>query len=368
MKNTLLSILSFLSVVTIATAQSTTPGDVGQGVLKCTIDSFKTNSLNISTGIGLKIGSDSVLMACGYGGNSYYTTPNNNVDTLWTVGRFAANYNPRPTGPFTYTAPYLVPGGHPYIICALGNPVGGFYDAFESGGNCLKPTGGTVMASNWVSVYADAGGQTGAIKNAVGDGYRFDRCFYICNEDTLMFNMDLLADDIVDTVKVDNVILYVASVPTAQSNFTCAKKVSINKSVALGAGRHTLMVWTRDNAGGHIALNIYGHIESAGGKNNIVRSKYDSRCTFNPVAINESHKSALDFSISPNPSKGSLSISLAGNNVQYTMQVFDMSSKLVTEKELKSGNHQLNLNVAAGVYFIRLSSQNQVAVQKLIIE
>lgn len=353
-----------------ASAQKSSSEDGNTG--KCAIDSFKTNKLNISTGIGVNSISDSVILACGYGYNTFYTAPNDNRDTFWTLSSLSSIYTPRYLGSagFAYTGSYLSKGDHPFVMCIKGNPLDGYYNAFLSGGNCLTPISSTKMASNWISVYADAGGQSSNLENNFNDGYCYERCFYLCTDDTVSISMQILADDIVDTVLIDNIKLYTTLKPTSNDNYTCSKTVNINSTKMLSAGRHTIKVWARDNAGGHLALNVYGHITSSGTKKNIVRSKFDSRCDFtSPIlSMKNTASNNSNFTLTPNPSNGKFMLHTLQPLHNAHFEVFDFSAKKILEQEVSKTATEISLNVAKGVYFIRLYNDNGVAVQKIIID
>lgn len=344
----------------------------------CSIDSMKTNMLYISTGIGAYGFSDSVLLAGGYGGNTAYPTPNNHVDTFWSVSTLSSNYNPRSTagGYFSYTGTYLTTGGNPYVIADTSNPVNGYWAAFGPGGSCIAvpATGGWV--TNWISVYMDAGGQNGNINNATNDGYAFDRCFYVCTADSLTFNMQLLADDIVDSVLVDTSHLYITPNSSSSSNFYCANIITIDKKLHITSGRHIIRVWMRDNAGGHLGLNVYGTITSSGsnGTNGktLFRSKYDSKCSRDHITRNNTDVPTVagrhEIIISPNPSNGVFNIFLSDNDIESVMEVYDYSGRTIWKQPLKNGDNNIHLNISAGIYVLRITNKAGVITRKLVIQ
>jgi hypothetical protein len=354
--------IALLASVASGIAQSSSQDN---STYQCSTDSIKTNRLNISTGIGMNGISDSVIMNAGYGYNTYYTTPNDNKDTLWTVAKLSSKYNPRLVSlGFAYTGAYLLPGGHPSVITA--DVPGESYNVFQNGGVCSdKPS---LRVSNWISVYADAGGQNSGINNAENDGYSYERCFYICNADTLKFDLRLLADDIIDTVQVDNINLYVTPNSSDAIGYKCDKMISILKDVSLSSGRHVLRVWTRDVASGHLALNVYGYISSAGMKKNIVRSKYDSRCDFKPLSVNRDLLQINDVLISPNPNKGKFTLTIPTVVGKCKLEIYGLNGQKLKEQDVFEKENDVEMNVASGIYFLRLSNETEVKIQKLIIE
>lgn len=342
----------------------------------CSVDSMKTSVLYISTGIGANAVSDSVLLAGGYGGNTSYPSPNNHVDTFWTVSKLSSKYNPRIAGSYpAYTGIYLTAGGNPYVIADTGNPVNGYWAAFGPGGNCIDIPSIGGWVTNWISVYMDAGGQNGNIKNNANDGYAFDRCFYVCTADSLTFNMQLLADDIVDSVLVDTNHLYVTADTSAGSNFYCTKIITINKKLRVTSGRHIVRVWMRDNAGGHLGLNIYGTINSSSGNGSgktLFKSKYDSKCSGNHLGGNNTGvlnvKGRHELIISPNPSDGNFNVYLSDDEIQSVMEIYDYSGRSIMKRVLTSGNNDIHLNISSGIYLLRITNKTGVITRKMVIQ
>ncbi|MBS1687589.1 MAG: T9SS type A sorting domain-containing protein [Bacteroidetes bacterium] len=345
----------------------------------CSVDSLKTNKLYISTGIGANAVSDSVLLAGGYGGNSGYPTPNNNIDTFWSVSKLSSNYNPRATSSglyFTYTGTYLTAGGNPYVMADTSDPLYGYWAAFGPGGTCISTPGSSGWVTNWISVYMDAGGQNANIVNATNDGYAFDRCFYVCTQDSLSFHMQLLADDIIDSVLVDTNHLYITPSTSISSSFYCSAIVTIDKKLKVTAGRHIVRVWIRDNAGGHIGLNVYGTIASSGsiGSNGktLFKSKYDSKCSGNHLTNGNTYvpntNGRHEINISPNPSNGDFNIFLSDNTIESSMEVYDYSGRNIMNRTLQGGNNNIHLNVSPGIYLLRITNRAGVIVKKIVIQ
>ncbi len=79
------------------------------------------------------------------------------------------------------------------------------------------------------------------------------------------------------------------------------------------------------------------------------------------------------FSIYPNPNNGQFTLGLAsGTQEKVQVSVFDLSGRLVYEKEFEPSNSfekQINLgNVQSGVYLMNISSGNSNTTKKLIVE
>jgi hypothetical protein len=74
----------------------------------------------------------------------------------------------------------------------------------------------------------------------------------------------------------------------------------------------------------------------------------------------------LSFSIFPNPTEGNLTINL--ENDVNSIQVIDVTGKIIiSEKNISKGYKSMNLtSLNAGVYFIKVTSENDTKVQRLI--
>ena len=74
--------------------------------------------------------------------------------------------------------------------------------------------------------------------------------------------------------------------------------------------------------------------------------------------------------IYPNPSKGVFQVSvndLKGSN--FAMEVRDMQGKLIYSGISGVNNTQIDLkNAAAGVYMLKVSTDTEVAVKRLVVE
>lgn len=72
------------------------------------------------------------------------------------------------------------------------------------------------------------------------------------------------------------------------------------------------------------------------------------------------------FLIFPNPSNGEVIIQIAESNQNYTLNIFDLTGKLVETQNFVSKPIQLTL--PKGVYLVMLSTQDSNSIQKLIIQ
>ena len=73
----------------------------------------------------------------------------------------------------------------------------------------------------------------------------------------------------------------------------------------------------------------------------------------------------------PNPSTGLFNLKVPASTKNYTVEVMDLTGKVVKQQVVKnnSGAEQLNLNNAAkGIYILKIASEGNVATRKLIVE
>ena len=79
-----------------------------------------------------------------------------------------------------------------------------------------------------------------------------------------------------------------------------------------------------------------------------------------------------NITVFPNPSNGAISLRVDKRISDVTIQVLDATGKLVfaeNGQELLSGsNHEINLNVSPGAYFIRLTAAEGSMVKKILIK
>ncbi|MDN3678256.1 zinc-dependent metalloprotease [Flavobacterium paronense] len=79
-----------------------------------------------------------------------------------------------------------------------------------------------------------------------------------------------------------------------------------------------------------------------------------------------------DFSIFPNPSKGSFTIQFKDIMIGYSVEVFDVTGKTIYENNYDQSanlNQVINLdNATSGVYFVNIKSDKGIVTKKLVIE
>jgi len=79
----------------------------------------------------------------------------------------------------------------------------------------------------------------------------------------------------------------------------------------------------------------------------------------------------MNLNIYPNPSQGNIRISWAGVSDQLSMEVYDISGKLVDSRKVNATNgvniQDISFNLPIGMYMLRLNGVKSSAVQRLII-
>jgi hypothetical protein len=76
---------------------------------------------------------------------------------------------------------------------------------------------------------------------------------------------------------------------------------------------------------------------------------------------------SMGMELFPNPASNEVTVSWA-NGGNGSIELFDLGGKLVLTAELGSGN-KLNLSgINKGVYLLKLSTQDQSAYKKLMVE
>lgn len=94
----------------------------------------------------------------------------------------------------------------------------------------------------------------------------------------------------------------------------------------------------------------------------------DGKFTYSPART-------LDFllnnivRITPNPAKDKIAVTVAGNNESLKMIIMDATGKQVARYDIKGQYAQFNLpNLAAGMYYVRISGKTVNHTQKLVIQ
>jgi hypothetical protein len=80
---------------------------------------------------------------------------------------------------------------------------------------------------------------------------------------------------------------------------------------------------------------------------------------------------AAAISVYPNPNNGQFNLSFFNVNGEVNYQIFDTKgSVIVDENIMTSGNtvKEVSLNLVPGVYYVKLITETQTVVEKLVIE
>jgi len=85
------------------------------------------------------------------------------------------------------------------------------------------------------------------------------------------------------------------------------------------------------------------------------------------LSLNENSTSTNGIKLYPNPTNGNFTIKLGENNSKSTIQIIDLTGKVVFENTYSNQN-QINLDLQApkGIYFVKVMSNGQLSVVKLI--
>jgi hypothetical protein len=68
----------------------------------------------------------------------------------------------------------------------------------------------------------------------------------------------------------------------------------------------------------------------------------------------------------PNPNSGNFYIETTGN-IQYSVEVFNHLGQIIYKSELNVGISNLNLNLPAGVYVVKVVSGNSLFIQNIVV-
>ncbi len=95
--------------------------------------------------------------------------------------------------------------------------------------------------------------------------------------------------------------------------------------------------------------------------------------TLDRVSANDITNNASDWNIYPNPNNGLFSVRLTGNGESDTqIQIIDMQGKVISAKPLGRIDgemvEEVNLNLSAGVYFVKIIQNDEVSVKRVVIQ
>jgi Secretion system C-terminal sorting domain len=88
-----------------------------------------------------------------------------------------------------------------------------------------------------------------------------------------------------------------------------------------------------------------------------------------PNAIANNIQLNNDFTVFPNPSKGSFYMRFSENNINGTAQIIDMTGKVVHSSSIKNNLQYCVTNLASGLYFVKcINANSQVTQKKIVVE
>ena len=131
-----------------------------------------------------------------------------------------------------------------------------------------------------------------------------------------------------------------------------------------GDNKEVLCVF--DKAGEQIiTFRFYG---DASGVGPLVFEWYKELDPEDPITgiANEVNAAALPFTISPNPTSGDFTITLA-DNVEASVEVVNMAGQVVASQKIV-GSATINKSLTAGVYTVIVKSNGGVSTQKLVVK
>ena len=96
--------------------------------------------------------------------------------------------------------------------------------------------------------------------------------------------------------------------------------------------------------------------------------KAGTNCNALPSGIGEIKSNASSFHVSPNPSSGSINISISENLIGSTLTVTDITGKRIEAVQLTTQQSTLNTqNFLNGIYFLSVAKEGIVLSQKLVV-
>jgi len=96
---------------------------------------------------------------------------------------------------------------------------------------------------------------------------------------------------------------------------------------------------------------------------------FSTNCS-NPCIVNINHLTSFsNFSIYPNPTNGLINIEFNTNKSYFEIEIFSLLGGLVYVNKVNSSKLIVNLsNYPKGIYLMRLNSEKESVVQKVVVE
>jgi hypothetical protein len=323
-----------------------------------------TSQLNLSTGIN-HFTQPETLYGCGYGGNSFYTTPNNNYDQFWKISTLPPDYTTRSAIPFTYTGAFLQTGDHPFIVCVNNNPLQGWLAYFGADQQCYNPNSTNAAGAQWLSVYSDAGGQSPDITSGT---FSLQRCFSLCSSDSVTLSLSGMADDLITAVYLDQTQVFNNS-SSICCQFSCDKVISISHVASLSAGPHQLRVDFKDTNYGHLGMIVMASISSTSNKNSLIKASEDELCGFitRPATGIRTSTKEKGSQVWPSLSSGSFRVEVPAGAGGSLLRCFSTTGQLVWQQETNQAVTPVQLDVADGQYLLHITNNLGTQTQRITI-
>ncbi len=93
--------------------------------------------------------------------------------------------------------------------------------------------------------------------------------------------------------------------------------------------------------------------------------------TFTLLGLNDAIAGMLQATIYPNPASDNATLDINGLNQEAKVVVSDLQGRILSQDNINAGTTRYTINVsemASGVYYIRIITDNVVSTQKLIVE
>lgn len=86
------------------------------------------------------------------------------------------------------------------------------------------------------------------------------------------------------------------------------------------------------------------------------------------TALAISEKQSIDFELFPNPSNGEFTLKLPENTGTYQIQIADIKGQILFSEIATNTIQEMKLNLAKGLYFLTITTENGFAHKKIIME
>lgn len=140
-------------------------------------------------------------------------------------------------------------------------------------------------------------------------------------------------------------------------------------TLPLFAGQHDLQIHFGEN-GGRNKLVLEYEGPDAPTRRVMPPNVFCSGGSGRPLSTQSSAR-RLSLAVAPNPSKGDFRVFMSQQSGKGILQLLDMRGRLCYQTQLSGTEQQMQLHLpdlAAGVYLLRLNTENGTATQKLVVE